>query len=478
MTKTRVFVSSTSDLKHIRNNIHAFLNDARHEAVLYEKGDVLYHNSITLQSNCLEEVKSCNILIGIIGNRFGTESESDSEISVSMSEIRTAQENNKQVYLFVENETWHENSVYEQNRDNDTINYKADVKIHRFISEMKQKKQNNVLHPFSSVNEIIDFLRAQFSGLMLRGLRSNTNDGLGSETSVPPISVEKIKEEVLPTVKYQDRKYGFNFHYPQDWKVISFPLAHICVVGPPDNEFSPNVSIQLLPPANNKIFQITMLAFKQQLEIQYRNVKIKDFGITKIGDKDCLRCHFQATVGEAWHLEILHLVFLHKDKTFIVRAEDKQTNFEKNINTFKGILGSIQFGKRKGKTEKDKLRKAVEKSSEIKEKFHYHKKYYRSDYYYEFTLIKLNNQYFLSDQGKTYEMLDKIFELKEPDVIKNLDAIAKECEIVVTEDERLVIPLDFWNDSPNDEQKQLLEEAKCKMFTCVAFMDTMRIFYV
>jgi len=249
-------------------------------------------------------------------------------------------------------------------------------------------------------------------------------------------------------------------------------MTYLFIAGPPNNGFAPNINIMLLPP-HKKILQRALLDYQKDLEIVHRNVKIINFGTTKIGNKSCLRAHAQYTTGETSHMETVQLFFVHKNKTFVVTATDVQANFNKNITTFTNILGSLQFGKMKGK-----LRKAIEESSEIQERFPYHKKYYHSDCYYEFTLIKLNNQYFLSDQGKTYEMLDKIFDLKEPDVKKNLTAIAKECEVVITEDERLVLPLDFWSDSPNDEQKQLLEEAKCKLFTCVAFMDTMRIFYV
>ena len=175
MAKPRVFVSSTFyDLKYVRDNIHTFLTERGFETIFNERGDIPYDKNITLQSNCYETVKYCDLLIGIIGNRFGTEAESDSEISVTMAEILTAVENNKQVFLFVENETWHENGFYEQNVNNSSIVYKANVKIHRFISEIKQKKQNNVLHPFISVNEIIDFLQAQFSGFVLSKKQKGT----------------------------------------------------------------------------------------------------------------------------------------------------------------------------------------------------------------------------------------------------------------------------------------------------------------
>ena len=45
---------------------------------------------------------------------------------------------------------------------------------------------------------------------------------------------------------------------------------------------------------------------------------------------------------------------------------------------------------------------------------------------YEMYLVSENGTFYLSDEGTTYAELDKIFELKEPDVIKNLVAILKQ----------------------------------------------------
>jgi hypothetical protein len=45
---------------------------------------------------------------------------------------------------------------------------------------------------------------------------------------------------------------------------------------------------------------------------------------------------------------------------------------------------------------------------------------------YEIFLISEDGKFYLSDEGATFEELDKIFELSEPDVIKNLVAILKQ----------------------------------------------------
>jgi len=45
---------------------------------------------------------------------------------------------------------------------------------------------------------------------------------------------------------------------------------------------------------------------------------------------------------------------------------------------------------------------------------------------YEIFLVADAGKFYLSDDGATYRELDKIFEMKEPDVIKNLVAILKQ----------------------------------------------------
>ena len=56
-------------------------------------------------------------------------------------------------------------------------------------------------------------------------------------------------------------------------------------------------------------------------------------------------------------------------------------------------------------------------------------KYYKVDTQYEFALIQIGEKFYLTDQKKTYPALNEVFELSEPDVQKNLNAIIKEHNI-------------------------------------------------
>jgi len=95
---------------------------------------------------------------------------------------------------------------------------------------------------------------------------------------------------------------------------------------------------------------------------------------------------------------------------------------------------------------------------------------------YEFILLKRNDKILLSDQGKTFKMLDQIFELTELDVMKNLKKIQDEYKIQ-GERRELFIEIINWDVNSNENENEELNEAIYRMFSCVSFMDSMRIFY-
>ena len=97
---------------------------------------------------------------------------------------------------------------------------------------------------------------------------------------------------------------------------------------------------------------------------------------------------------------------------------------------------------------------------------------------YEFSHIKMEGQHYLSDQGKTFKMLDEVFELSESDVKRNIDAILKECNVEKIASNKLIILLPNWDELTPEDQESLIEKVKHILFTCVSFLDTMRIFYV
>jgi len=181
MAKTRVFISSTFyDLKYARGEIERFVRDMGFETVLNERGNIPYGSSENLEEYCYSEISKVNIVVSIIGGRFGSSSRINEIYSISNQELKTAQKLGKQVYIFVESGVHSEYQTYKQNKENKTIKYTHvdDVKIYNFLEEMYSLPINNQIFSFDNIQGVISYLREQWSGLFERFLENNSQSSL------------------------------------------------------------------------------------------------------------------------------------------------------------------------------------------------------------------------------------------------------------------------------------------------------------
>lgn len=170
MAKPRVFVSSTYyDLKHIRADVERFVREQGYEPVLNEKGHVPYGSNEKLEEYCYKEIELSDIVISVIGGRFGAESK-EQGYSVSNLELKTAIEKGKQVYIFVESSVLFEYRTYENNKDNESVQYASvdDVRVFKFLEEVFSLPLNNQVKAFDTIQEINGYLKEQWSGLFQR----------------------------------------------------------------------------------------------------------------------------------------------------------------------------------------------------------------------------------------------------------------------------------------------------------------------
>ena len=73
MAKPRVFLSSTYyDLKHVRERIERFLANFGMEPVLFENDNVTFEFNKPLDLSCYNEVKTCQMMVLIVGGRYGS----------------------------------------------------------------------------------------------------------------------------------------------------------------------------------------------------------------------------------------------------------------------------------------------------------------------------------------------------------------------------------------------------------------------
>ena len=102
MARPRIFISSTYyDLKNVRADLERYIGDRGFEPVLNERGQIPYGNEKRLEEYCYEEIEHCDILVSIIGGRFGADSSHEPH-SISQMELKTAIEKTRPVYVFVE----------------------------------------------------------------------------------------------------------------------------------------------------------------------------------------------------------------------------------------------------------------------------------------------------------------------------------------------------------------------------------------
>ena len=167
MATPRVFISSTYyDLKHVRNDVCNFVSSLGYTPVMHDKGGVAYTQIEPLENSCYSELSTCDIVVCIIGNHFGTQS-SNSDFSITMEELRTALKNKKKIYIFIAKDVYTENRTYLQNRDSGSFKpaYVDDIKIHEFIADLCETVKNNPIVTFDTTSDIIESLRGQFAGL-------------------------------------------------------------------------------------------------------------------------------------------------------------------------------------------------------------------------------------------------------------------------------------------------------------------------
>ena len=176
MAKPRVFISSTYyDLKHVRADIDRFIKELGYDPVLNEQGNIPYGKDNKLEDYCYKEISNVDILVSIIGGRYGSDSKVEKH-SISQMELKTAFDLNKQVYIFIEKGVYNEYQFYLKNKETENLKFTFtdNVKILQFIEFVESLPHNNTIHGFESSNEIISFLKSQWAGLFQRFLDEQT----------------------------------------------------------------------------------------------------------------------------------------------------------------------------------------------------------------------------------------------------------------------------------------------------------------
>lgn len=174
MAKPKIFVSSTFyDLRHVREDIGHFIKDQGYETILFEYGEIPYGRYDKPEEYCYAEIELSDILVCIIGGRYGTDS-TEGRYSITQKELKHALDLGKQVYIFAEKNVLAEFETYKINKENDNIKFRhADnKKVYEFLEEVYALPRNNSIFGFETSQDIIKYLKEQWSGMFQRLLRN------------------------------------------------------------------------------------------------------------------------------------------------------------------------------------------------------------------------------------------------------------------------------------------------------------------
>ena len=174
MARPRIFISSTFyDLRQVRDDLDRSIRELGYDSVRHEAGSVSYSKEERLEAAAYREVELCDIIVAVVGGRFGTESQEEPEHSISRMELSRALERGIQVFVFVDKHVLGEYSTYKINKDNVTIKYSAvdDTRVFKFLDELYALPRNNPIASFEVASDITSYLKAQFAGLFQRFLQ-------------------------------------------------------------------------------------------------------------------------------------------------------------------------------------------------------------------------------------------------------------------------------------------------------------------
>lgn len=185
MASPKVFISSTFyDLKQIRTDISEFIeNNLGYQFIRSEHSSFPVNPSHDTIENCKEQVKNCDIMVLIIGGRYGDIPEKEIK-SVTNLEYLTAKSIHVPIFIFILNNVLTLYHVWENNPSNDFSKFVDSNKLFDFIKSIK--KESKWIFPFDTAQEIISILRVQFANLMTRGIE------LVNKTIKQPAFVEKL----------------------------------------------------------------------------------------------------------------------------------------------------------------------------------------------------------------------------------------------------------------------------------------------
>lgn len=175
MPSPRVFISSTYvDLQDARSVVESFFKELTYETISMERGGIYYDHTKPIDESCYEAVKDSEILILILGGRYGSKTSRDTRAkikkynSITKQEYETAKSENIPIFTFIKDSVYNEHYTY----INQPVRLRRQFKpkfadnplIFDLINEIRQ--DNNLVIKYETVDEILQYLKKATADLV------------------------------------------------------------------------------------------------------------------------------------------------------------------------------------------------------------------------------------------------------------------------------------------------------------------------
>lgn len=210
MPSPKVFVSSTCyDLGMAREQLRSFLLRLGYDPILSEYSDVLYDPRTHTHTSCIQEVPNADMVVVLIGSRFGgrivpealssvdleslvnasfdvTVLSDPEKLSITQLEVLKAIDASVPVFAFVDEKVMHDHFVYQKNKELvDKIKFPSIDKpesaryIFEFINFLHHRSKGNSVIAFGKIEDIETHLKKQWGALfqkLLKEQREQSNE--------------------------------------------------------------------------------------------------------------------------------------------------------------------------------------------------------------------------------------------------------------------------------------------------------------
>ena len=204
-----VFISSTiEDLHHVRDAVRETIAELGYQPVMSEHGGVGYMNETAADVACYQSVKECQLMILIIGKRYGSKTHGSGSVSVTEHEYDTCMEHKPRLITFVDSVVLNFKKVFDESPNAENVKYPGmdnAAATFAFINKVMQAPVRNAILPFASVSDVRSQLKQQLATLFHDLLDEHANP---AKTALDEIMVEvktirnAMSERTAPDMRF------------------------------------------------------------------------------------------------------------------------------------------------------------------------------------------------------------------------------------------------------------------------------------